>query len=225
MSKLNRIGTAVAMACAGVVLLSSSAFGVNASQVREISTVQPNALPPVQLKADPGDYTGWVRLFVTENTARWKDDNSNSYHFGFLDFALDSAISLPDQSRFHRVAYWDCTSAGWSGVAENNVTVIAAVYNSEPYQAYSDPPTGNPFWAYYTDAAAAAQPGTADSNNTDPSSTHTVFVLEGTTTWCPNCPTTNYWLHKVYEAGDVNFYYAAMVLDMNSLASSWMSSM
>jgi len=225
MSRRSSILIVAGVVSVGAVLLSASVLAAEASIVRDVSTVQREVSIPTLSKVHPEDYTGWVRLFVTESTARWKDYNNNPYHFGFLDFALDSAITLPDQSRFHRVAYWDCTSAGWSGVTENNVTVIAAVYNSEPHLAYSDPPTGAPFSAYYTDATAAAQPGTADSNNTDPSSSHTVFVLEASTTTCPNCPTTNYWLHKTYTSGDVNFHYATMVLNKNALASSWMNSM
>ena len=224
MSGHNSIRTALTIACVGVVLLSSSALGAKASPIRETSTVQPSTLLPVQLKADPGDYTGWVRLYVVEPTARWKDNNSKGYHFGFLDFALDSAIVLPDLSRYHRSLTWDASDAGWSNVTEENIMVIAAIFNSEPHQAYSDPPSGNPFWAYYVDATAAAEAGHTDSNNTTPSSTHTVFVEEASTTWCPNCPNTNKYLHNVYESGNYNFHYASMILDMNTAASNWCNS-
>ena len=222
MSKHKATWVTVGGVCAVVALLWSFAFGANVTPIREMPTVQPNALPPVQLKADPGDYTGWVRLYVVEPAARWKDDNGNAYHFGFLDFALDSGIVLPNLSRYHRSLTWDASSAGWSNVTEENVMVIAAIFNSEPHQAYSDPPSGNPFWAYYVDATAAAEPGSADSNNTTPSSTHTVFVEEATKTTCPSCPTTNYWLHKVYASGNYNFHYASMLTNVNPTSLNWL---
>ena len=222
MSEHNSIRTAVTIACAGVVLLSSSTFGAKASPIREVSTVQPNVSSPMQMKADPDDYTGWVRLYVVEPIARWKDYNGKGYHFGFLDFALDSSIVLPDLSRYHQSLTWDASSAGWSNVTEDNIMVIATIFNSESHQAYSDPPSGNPFWAYYVDATAAAEAGSVDSNNTTPSSTHTVFVEEATRSTCPNCPNTNKYLHSVYASGNYNFYYASLLTNMNPAALTWL---
>jgi hypothetical protein len=178
--------------------------------------------PPAPPKSDPGDYTGWVRLYVVEPTARWKDNNGYDYHFGFLDFALDSTIVLPDGSRYHRSVTWDASAAGWYGVSESNIMVIATIFNAQEYETgYSYPPYSYPFTAYYVDATAGATPGTVDSNNTTPNSTHTVFVDEATATWCPNCPTTNYYLNSVYLSGNYNFFYATLVVDKNSTAYNW----
>ncbi|MFQ6009319.1 MAG: hypothetical protein ACE5K8_10270, partial [Candidatus Zixiibacteriota bacterium] len=222
MSKHNTMATVWGVAVA-VLLLGSLAFGADVSPVPKRPSVQPYVSPPAPLKADPDDYTGWVRLYVVEPTARWKDNNNQGYHFGFLDFALDSAIVLPDGSRYHRSLTWDASTAGWTGVTEGNIMVIATIFNSQEYETgYSDPPYGSPFTAYYVDATAAAAVGEADSNNTTPSSTHTVFVEEATATWCIYCPTTNYYLHQVYASGNYNFFYATMVIDMNVKADNWM---
>ena len=52
--------------------------------------------------------------------------------------------------------------------------------------------------------------------------THTVFVEEGTATWCDNCPYVAEALYSIYQSGDYPFYYVALVQDMNSLAKDRM---
>ena len=52
--------------------------------------------------------------------------------------------------------------------------------------------------------------------------THTVFVEEGTATWCNNCPYAAEALYSIYQSGDYPFYYVALVQDMNSLAKDRM---
>lgn len=43
--------------------------------------------------------------------------------------------------------------------------------------------------------------------------THTVFVEEGTWTGCPYCVTAANQLYNIYNSGDLNFYYAALIYD------------
>jgi len=51
--------------------------------------------------------------------------------------------------------------------------------------------------------------------------THTVFIEEGTTTWCPNCPVAAEALHGLYQNNSqFPFYYMALVLDRNKVAST-----
>jgi len=161
---------------------------------------------------------------MVEPVSKWNDYNGNSYHFGFLDFPLDSVVVLPDGNRYHRSYIWDASEAGWWAVKPENIMVIAALFNSEPHPASSDTIGGSahPFDAYYVDAAAAAEPGQVDSNTTTGSSTHTVLVQVGTATWCPSCPATNYWLYQVYKSGDYNFYFTEMVVDKNDMADTFM---
>ncbi len=61
--------------------------------------------------------------------------------------------------------------------------------------------------------AAPAQPASAF--------THTVFIEEGTTTWCPNCPVAAEALYALYQNNSqFPFYYMALVLDRNQVAST-----
>lgn len=48
--------------------------------------------------------------------------------------------------------------------------------------------------------------------------THSVFIEEGTTTWCPNCPNAAEALYSLYESGEYPFYFVALVIDKNPLA-------
>jgi hypothetical protein len=50
--------------------------------------------------------------------------------------------------------------------------------------------------------------------------THAVFIEEGTTTWCPNCPNAAEALYSLYESGEYPFYFIALVTNQNSIAKS-----
>lgn len=50
--------------------------------------------------------------------------------------------------------------------------------------------------------------------------THTVFAEETTATWCPNCPFAAKALKNIYDSSDYQFYYVALVDDMNSIAKN-----
>ena len=53
---------------------------------------------------------------------------------------------------------WDGAAAGYSDIDPDNIQIILAVFGDTPHQSYSDPPTGNPFWAYYSDECIATLP-------------------------------------------------------------------
>jgi len=48
--------------------------------------------------------------------------------------------------------------------------------------------------------------------------THNVFIEEGTTTWCPNCPNAAEGLYNMYNTSEYPFYFVALVIDKNPLA-------
>jgi hypothetical protein len=64
---------------------------------------------------------------------------------------------------------------------------------------------------------------TSTVQNTTPKTTaaftHTVFIEEGTATWCPNCPNAAEALYSIYNSSDYPFYYIALVYDRSSVAS------
>jgi hypothetical protein len=50
--------------------------------------------------------------------------------------------------------------------------------------------------------------------------THNVFIEEGTTTWCPNCPNAAEALYSLYNSSEYTFYFVALVSDQNPLAQN-----
>jgi hypothetical protein len=181
-----------------------------------------NLQPRAQFPIDTMFYTGKVRVYMVEPESRWNDYSGRPYHFGFLDLAIDSSIAIQDSTTMHLTIPWNAAEAGYPGITESNIMAIATVFNSTPHTAYSDPPAGSPFTAYYTEAAASATPGNPGSNLADESQTHTVFMEEATATDCPDCPIASMALNSIYASGNYDFYYASMVMDQNSLAHNMM---
>jgi len=182
------------------------------SQQNEIKVQNQNELQ-IEKITSPG-YTGHLRVYIVEPVSRWNNYNQEPYHFGFLGFAFNENISIDQQATFQK-------SITWNGdVTESNVMVIVVVSNSQQNKGYADPPRKNPFGAYYNDATAAATPGHIGYNTVTTNFTHTVFVEEGTATWCPYCPAMANALHTAYETGDYPFYFVAMVDDKNEEAAS-----
>jgi hypothetical protein len=52
--------------------------------------------------------------------------------------------------------------------------------------------------------------------------THTVFIEEGTATWCPNCPNAEEALFSIYNSSDYPFYYVPLVYDQTKLGKDRM---
>ncbi len=162
------------------------------------------------------EYNGYLRIYVVEIESRWKMENRRPYHYAFLEFVHNNQLSIRYQETY-------TNTFTWSGdVDEDNVIVMAALFNPEPNKNYADPPLGRIFNAYYVDAAAAAHPGETAYNTVNAEFTHTVFCEVGTATWCPSCPSMANELDDVYESGKYPFYYVEMVTDVNSVANQRM---
>ncbi len=160
------------------------------------------------------NYTGKLRVFIAEPLSRWNMHDGNPYHFGCLGIPTQTDISIP----YHT---WYDQNFTWTGsFSDNNIMVMAAVYNSEGHTAYSYPPSSYPFTAHYVDAMAAANPGATGYNQAQTGFTHTVFAEEATATWCPQCPSMAGYFYQVYESHTYPFYFISLVGDMNSQAYS-----
>lgn len=129
------------------------------------------------------DYTGTIRVYMVEPTSRWWDNAGQRYHFGFLDWGLVEAITVPDNGVWKREVEWRPITAGWSGVTDTNIQATVALFNSTGYTADAYPGYGYWFTAHNTDCAAAARPGQVGWNTTDQGFTHTVFIEQGSATW------------------------------------------
>ncbi|MHC4944579.1 MAG: hypothetical protein ACYTG7_16295 [Planctomycetota bacterium] len=124
---------------------------------------------------DPRNYGGTLRVYVTEleSSLNWKDTFNKLYRFPFLDYAFTEVVDIPQGET------WQSSTTTWVGADHNsgkgqsygnikhdNIMIIAAVFNEEWHQGYSNPPNGNPFDAYYVDETVGQTPATlwADTN-------------------------------------------------------------
>jgi hypothetical protein len=48
--------------------------------------------------------------------------------------------------------------------------------------------------------------------------THKVFIEEGTTSWCPNCPNAAEALYSLYNSSEYPFFFVALISNQNPLA-------
>lgn len=113
---------------------------------------------------DANSYPGRIRIYVIElESTLYIDYSGNPYYHALLDFAVNKAISIPAGDTISDSVTWDGASEGFPGIKQDNIQVILAVFGNTPHQSYSDPPSGNPFTAYYSDECIAATPGTQNN--------------------------------------------------------------
>lgn len=107
-----------------------------------------------------------LRVFVTEieSTLGWDDTNGDPYTFALLDYAFDVPLSLPPGLCWSDTVTWDGAlhnngyGVTFDSITMDNVMVVAALFDGQANQGYSNPPNDNPFNAYYVDQAAAVMP-------------------------------------------------------------------
>lgn len=125
------------------------------------------------------NYPGRLRIYVIELVSRWNDYSGNPYYHALLDFAVNEEIDIPAAGTLSDTIVWDGAAAGYPDITSDNIQVILAVFDDEPHQSYSDPPSGNPFWAYYSDECIAAIPSaTGAPYKPDPPSGPTSGVVD-----------------------------------------------
>jgi glutaredoxin len=116
------------------------------------------------------EYGGHVRVYITEKVSSmgWIDTAGQPYTFPFLDYAFNEDLTIPAGDSWTDTIQWDGTAHGFPSITENNIMIIAAVFNDEWHQGYSYPPSSNPFDAYYVDDAAAFDFGGGPNTPYDP---------------------------------------------------------
>jgi hypothetical protein len=106
-------------------------------------------------------YGGHIRVYITDiaSSEGWRDTGGNLYTFAFLDWAFNEPVSISAGGSWSDSMTWDGSSNGYSSVTEDNLMIIAAVFNDEWHQGYSYPPNNYPFDAYYVDESAGYRVG------------------------------------------------------------------
>ncbi len=181
----------------GILLISSISIGIGEQ--------------PSNILKDTTTYNGNLRIYIVEPTSRWNNYKGEPYHFGFLDFAFNDKIQIEYLDTYTDSITWDGNQAGYSDIKENNILVIATLFNPEIHKGYSYPPFKSPFEGHYVDATAAALPGNTALNTVTENFTHTVFVEEATAQYCPYCPAMANALFTVYQSEEYPFYFVALI--------------
>jgi hypothetical protein len=136
------------------------------------------------LSGERDTYEGTLRVFVTEIIGRWNDWDGNPFHNAFLSFALEEDFTLNEtdsltwQLGWNGNDYFDVHGVSYGDIEESNIKVIAAVFDSDSYTGYSDPPSDHPFAVHEVDATAAAVCGKTGYNLNTSDFTHSVFVQD-----------------------------------------------
>lgn len=78
----------------------------------------------------------------------------------------------------------------------------------------------SPFAAASTMIVTEKAPSQKIMPSTNSQFTHTVFIEEATTTWCPNCPNAAEALYSLYEGEEYPFYFVALVSNQNPIAKN-----
>jgi hypothetical protein len=172
-----------------------------------------NKLDTIKSNIDSLPYEGYLRIYIVEPESRWDNFDGEPYHYGFLGFAFNETISIDYQETYSNNIIWNGNQAGYSDIEEENIMVIAAIFNPEISKAYARPPTSGKFEAHFTDAVAGAKPGESISNTVNENYTHSVLVEEGTATWCPYCPAMANALNNIYITEEYPFYFVALIED------------
>ena len=203
-----------------IVLLINSCLitGIAYSFTSDMQEYDIKPMSSMNLAEDTYPYKGIIKVYIVEPESRWIMDDGNPYHFGFLDYAINEEIELDYTEEITYSTEWNPKTTDFSDITEDNLLVIAAVFNQNVNQEYAYPPFSNPFNAHFLDASAGAKPGETESNIVTENFTHTVLVEEGTATWCPYCPAMANALYSVYNSDEYPFYFIAFVADKNPLA-------
>ncbi len=97
---------------------------------------------------DDLSYKGRLKIYLTEITSRWNNNDNVPYHYSFLDYIYnkDIEISGMDKNEISPYAY------DVSDLDIDNLMVVAVIFSSEEHAGFSQPPNEYPFDAYYADA-------------------------------------------------------------------------
>lgn len=105
------------------------------------------------------EYTGTLKVYITEIKSQWTDYDADPYHFSFIDYGLNKEVTISAGDNKSYSQTWVVSDSGFDVVKEN-LWVIAVLFDNEKHTASSNPSDQEdpyPFDAYYVDATAASR--------------------------------------------------------------------
>jgi len=107
---------------------------------------------------ETSSYTGNLKVYIAEIYSRWFDFDEKPYHYGFLDFAVDTSITINAKDDYQVITIWVACCAGFPDVDPVNLKVFAVMFNPDPVSKFSDPPYNErPYDAYFADQSASTR--------------------------------------------------------------------
>jgi len=99
---------------------------------------------------DDEKYTGRLKIYITEITSAWRDNNDERYSYTLIDYGYNNVIELDVNESKNISEIWESSD----NIDKDNLWIMAVVFNSDSKPSNSDPVDNTkPFDAYYADAA------------------------------------------------------------------------
>ena len=106
-------------------------------------------------------YIGHVRVYVTEITSRWSDNDDNPYHYALLDYALNKYVSIAGGDTWEETTIFDGAAQHgnltFEDITPDNIQVIASTAHWLPHLQKNPWTAPRPyrFFAQFSDDAVA----------------------------------------------------------------------
>ena len=97
-------------------------------------------------------YSGRLKLYLTEIVSQRYDYDSRPYHYGFLEYLIDTDVSIAGKQNINKSVTKDISAYDYE-----NLMIIGVVFNSQKNPVAANPPLLNAFDAYYADATNATK--------------------------------------------------------------------
>jgi len=99
---------------------------------------------------DDQDYDGRLKIYITEITSAWRDNDNERYSYALIDYGYNNKISIDVDESKTISEVWEIPD----NVDKDNLWIMAVLFNSESHSSNSDTiDNSKPFDAYYADAA------------------------------------------------------------------------
>lgn len=103
------------------------------------------------------EYTGKIRVYLTEIISRWNQANSEPYHFALVDYIIEEDINIPANGNITVEDKRKISEFAVPDLLPEELFIIAVIFNSESTKRDSFPadPSKGEFDAYFAEATKA----------------------------------------------------------------------